>query len=1355
MAKHDILLYNSTSSQFETNLGSNTARIKGDSSELFSVVSGSTELFKVDTANSSVVFESQVTASGNISGSATSTASFGGIVNVERLSGDASLITGAEVYEDGHISGSAQLATEISGAFDSGFRISSASSISGSSTSTGSFSHIHATDFDVTHANELIGLINVSESKGTVSSSAQIASAVSGAFSSGFEYTGEISGSSTSTGSFGYLHANDYPANADVTEVVNTEGSYPQNTVSSSNQIASDISGSFTSGFVYSGLISGSSASTASFDYAFVSDYSAISSFTELTNYEPAGALSGSAQIASAISGSFQKGFVLSGSSGAGEPLISGSSTSTASLDYIFSDYYSGDVSGITNVFDGTNSISASAQIAADVSGSYKHGFRIGSGSSVGYELGHIPSGSFLRKGQTSQNFSFSNKWSAGYWSLSGEPVNGKRYNGAGGGTVEAGIMAGGIKSPFTVLQHTELYDGSSFTSVAEIGEGKYETAGTGNADAFVLGGGQPSGTSVKEYNGSTWSTSTALPSYRRTHRFNGTQNSALSTGGIPATTSEALEYDGVTWTEGGDMIFAQALHGAAGSQNSTITQGGPSNQALAQEYDGSTWSTANSLPQNERGHEAAGTQNDAIFFGGQYTPLQSYFYDGTNWTVGPSGIINRAYCAQGSGVGGAGAWIHGESTIANGTTQNYYGNYEATASIGKFNSQTFQTEEIVITGSAVKIPVFDSDFNVDTRFGVLGNLSSYGAGEASSSNDVYGYGGRKINEDDDYLVSGHVGQLFVTNDGRLNFTFPTASVGSNPDPQDSGSYGVWSVASAHITNREGQATSGVQSAALMFGGRTPTLVGCTEEWNGVAWSEKNNLITSRRELWGAGSVNAMLAGAGYQPSAARDCTEEWNGNSWAAGGALIITRGNADGTGTINAGLTTGGRSGGTKYSDTEHYDGAAWSAAGALSTTAYTIAIAGTQNAAIGSGGNLHGTPSSNDGTCVEEYNGINWSSGGSMIIGRRRAATAGIQNAAWIAGGDFPGFAGATEEYNGTTWSRSGNLGTGRGYLHGGGDVSAGIVAGGKNPTKVQCTELYSGGTFHGVSSAWTTSNNMITARRYTMGVAGGLQNAALAIGGAEPAISDHVEHYDGNTWADGGFLPHTTRGTGAAGTENSALKFGGTPNTATVSYNGFVWQAGGALSTGTRYLGSAGLTEDSALAFGGLSPSYETDTEEYNGVTWSAGGALGTAVGYNTGVGSQNAALSMGGKNPASAAAGAVSGSTCHYDGTSWSAGGGLIHDVRESTSAGTQNAALLYGGNATPSAPAQTAEYDGCVWISCTDMNDGRFGGARGGGADFALMAGGGSPGAQSKTEEYVKTHSGKPYLLNKKIKAQE
>ena len=37
MAKHDIVLLNTTSSGFETDLGSNIARIKGDANNLLSV----------------------------------------------------------------------------------------------------------------------------------------------------------------------------------------------------------------------------------------------------------------------------------------------------------------------------------------------------------------------------------------------------------------------------------------------------------------------------------------------------------------------------------------------------------------------------------------------------------------------------------------------------------------------------------------------------------------------------------------------------------------------------------------------------------------------------------------------------------------------------------------------------------------------------------------------------------------------------------------------------------------------------------------------------------------------------------------------------------------------------------------------------------------------------------------------------------------------------------------------------------------------------------------------------------------------------------------------------------------------
>ena len=80
MAKHDIVLLNTTSSGFETDLltGGNTARIKGDASSVFAVKSGSGEsVFSVGTSDTSVTFLGHLTASGHITGSASSTASFG------------------------------------------------------------------------------------------------------------------------------------------------------------------------------------------------------------------------------------------------------------------------------------------------------------------------------------------------------------------------------------------------------------------------------------------------------------------------------------------------------------------------------------------------------------------------------------------------------------------------------------------------------------------------------------------------------------------------------------------------------------------------------------------------------------------------------------------------------------------------------------------------------------------------------------------------------------------------------------------------------------------------------------------------------------------------------------------------------------------------------------------------------------------------------------------------------------------------------------------------------------------------------------------------------------------------------
>ena len=125
------------------------------------------------------------------------------------------------------------------------------------------------------------------------------------------------------------------------------------------------------------------------------------------------------------------------------------------------------------------------------------------------------------------------------------------------------------------------------------------------------------------------------------------------------------------------------------------------------------------------------------------------------------------------------------------------------------------------------------------------------------------------------------------------------------------------------------------------------------------AWSAGGALITARFNLAGAGTQNAGLAFGGRAPSQLA-CTEEYDGTSWTAGGALITARKGLGGAGTQNAGLAFGGRT----FSCTEEYNGTSWSAGGALATARYGLGGAGIQNAALAFGG-------ASAKTCTEEYN------------------------------------------------------------------------------------------------------------------------------------------------------------------------------------------------------------------------------------------------------------------------------------------------------------------------------------------------------------------------------------------------
>jgi len=123
-----------------------------------------------------------------------------------------------------------------------------------------------------------------------ISSSAQIASDISGSFTSGFEFTGTISGSSTSTGSFGYLIGDaagiyNLPSAA-ITSYTNTGDNKVVTSVDSVSVQGEDnltFNGSVlnvTGDMTITGDVSGSSTSTGSFGHLIGGSSATINGFT-------------------------------------------------------------------------------------------------------------------------------------------------------------------------------------------------------------------------------------------------------------------------------------------------------------------------------------------------------------------------------------------------------------------------------------------------------------------------------------------------------------------------------------------------------------------------------------------------------------------------------------------------------------------------------------------------------------------------------------------------------------------------------------------------------------------------------------------------------------------------------------------------------------------------------------------------------------------------------------------------------------------------------------------------------------------------------------------------------------------
>ena len=167
---------------------------------------------------------------------------------------------------------------------------------------------------------------------------------------------------------------------------------------------------------------------------------------------------------------------------------------------------------------------------------------------------------------------------------------------------------------------------------------------------------------------------------------------------------------------------------------------------------------------------------------------------------------------------------------------------------------------------------------------------------------------------------------------------------------------------------------------------------------------------------------------------------------------------------------------------------------------------------------------------------------------------------------------------------------------------------------------------------------------------------------------------------SAWSSGGNMNTARVGGGSSGVSNtSALVFGGelhpSTNTAvTESYDGTSWTELNDLNTARRYFGGAG-TQTSALGFGGFDPGGESAlTETWNGTSWTEVNDLNTSRFFIAGAGSDNTnAIATGGEDPSFSAAAET------WNGTSWTNIPSMNQARASLGTVGTSTLGLAFGG----------------------------------------------------------------------------
>ena len=234
----------------------------------------------------------------------------------------------------------------------------------------------------------------------------------------------------------------------------------------------------------------------------------------------------------------------------------------------------------------------------------------------------------------------------AGAWASGGDVNTGKLGMigfGASQNAVLKSVGEGG--SPSGLTAKTEIYDGSTWTEVADGSQACQGGAGFGTTTAGINVTGSTSSV-TQTWNGASWTDGNDCNTQVTNAAGIGISTAGMKASGVtppPAATVDSETYNGTTWTESPDVNQATYQLMGAGTTTAAIIGGGVqlpnTNYNTAEEYNGTSWTAITAMGTGRAGFGCAtsGTQTAwLVFGGGPDTPAytaDTEKWNGTAWT--------------------------------------------------------------------------------------------------------------------------------------------------------------------------------------------------------------------------------------------------------------------------------------------------------------------------------------------------------------------------------------------------------------------------------------------------------------------------------------------------------------------------------------------------------------------------------------------------------------------------------------------------------------------------------------------------------------------------------------------------